>query len=295
METLGCKILNAILENEQINANQFAESIGLSRTQPIYDILNGKVKKITSNYANKILSAYPHYNYLWLTTGTGDMLKSNNANRGSRFDLKLFRLENRLSQVQLAEYLGVTQSFISQVEKEDRPLPDEYISKIQADGIYKIDLTNNISVITSKEPSSGYLPDSNFKLIPLYSSDVVGGIHNQEADTMGYIMGYMPFVNAKEGDISVLVTGNSMYPLYPSGSFIQIRRLDYWKEFIEFGQVHVIELLDDRRLIKEVRKGCDNKHFTLVSSNEKFDDIEISTDFIRSVWLVLAKYEKSTM
>lgn len=270
----------------------------LGVTQGFISRVENKKESFPEAYYDKLVIKFGEDSvkeYANLLIGEGEMLKSNNANRGSRFDLKLFRLENRLSQVQLAEYLGVTQSFISQVEKEDRPLPDEYISKIQADGIYKIDLTNNISVITSKEPSSGYLPDSNFKLIPLYSSDVVGGIHNQEADTMGYIMGYMPFVNAKEGDISVLVTGNSMYPLYPSGSFIQIRRLDYWKEFIEFGQVHVIELLDDRRLIKEVRKGCDNKHFTLVSSNEKFDDIEISTDFIRSVWLVLAKYEKSTM
>ena len=47
-------------------------------------------------------------------------------------DLKAFRKANNLSQVQLAEYLGVGQSFISQIEKGDRPLPYEYISKISA-------------------------------------------------------------------------------------------------------------------------------------------------------------------
>jgi transcriptional regulator with XRE-family HTH domain len=47
-------------------------------------------------------------------------------------DLKAFRKANNISQVQLAEYLGVVQSFISQVEKGVRPIPKEFISKITA-------------------------------------------------------------------------------------------------------------------------------------------------------------------
>ena len=47
-------------------------------------------------------------------------------------DLKAFRKANSISQVELAEYLSVGQSFISQVEKGSRPLPKEYISKLSA-------------------------------------------------------------------------------------------------------------------------------------------------------------------
>lgn len=47
-------------------------------------------------------------------------------------DLKAFRKANKLSQIQLAEFLGVGQSFISQVELGSRPLPQEQISKILA-------------------------------------------------------------------------------------------------------------------------------------------------------------------
>jgi hypothetical protein len=79
MQTSGSKILNEIIKHEKVNANQFAESIGLKRTQPIYDILNGKVKKISTNYVNKILSVYPHYNYDQLLTGEGEILKTNNS------------------------------------------------------------------------------------------------------------------------------------------------------------------------------------------------------------------------
>ena len=47
-------------------------------------------------------------------------------------DLKAFRKANNISQVELAEYLGIGQSFISQIEKGTRPIPIEYISRLSA-------------------------------------------------------------------------------------------------------------------------------------------------------------------
>lgn len=44
--------------------------------------------------------------------------------------IRNFRKCNRISQVALAEYLSVTQGFISQVEKDMCPTPDWVISKI---------------------------------------------------------------------------------------------------------------------------------------------------------------------
>ena len=49
-----------------------------------------------------------------------------------RIDLKAFRRANKISQLDLADFFGVGQSFISQVEKGDRPLPKDYISKLLA-------------------------------------------------------------------------------------------------------------------------------------------------------------------
>lgn len=47
-------------------------------------------------------------------------------------DLKAFRKINSITQVDLADYLGVGQGFISQIEKGSRPLPKENISKLLA-------------------------------------------------------------------------------------------------------------------------------------------------------------------
>ena len=51
-------------------------------------------------------------------------------NIASKFNLKKFRKANRLSQLALAEILGVTQSFISKVESGDAPLPDSMLAAI---------------------------------------------------------------------------------------------------------------------------------------------------------------------
>ncbi len=48
-------------------------------------------------------------------------------------DLKLFRTKNKFTQLDTASYFGCTQSFISQIEKGERPIPEDYISKIKAD------------------------------------------------------------------------------------------------------------------------------------------------------------------
>ena len=47
-------------------------------------------------------------------------------------DLKAFRKANHLTQIDLANYLGVGQGFISQIEKGDRPIPRESISRLLA-------------------------------------------------------------------------------------------------------------------------------------------------------------------
>ena len=46
--------------------------------------------------------------------------------------IKIFRKRNRISQVALAEYLNVTQGFISQMESGTSAIPDSVISKILA-------------------------------------------------------------------------------------------------------------------------------------------------------------------
>lgn len=52
----------------------------------------------------------------------------------SKIDIKAFRKANRLSQRDLADFLGVGQGFISQIESGDRPMPMNLLDKILEHG-----------------------------------------------------------------------------------------------------------------------------------------------------------------
>lgn len=67
------EIINTILSQEKITGAQLAKDIGLNRPQAIYDILNGKVARVSVRMANLIHSAKPMYNLDWLLTGKGAM------------------------------------------------------------------------------------------------------------------------------------------------------------------------------------------------------------------------------
>lgn len=66
------EIVNTLLAEEKMTARAFATHIGITPSQ-IYDLQSGKIKKISSGVANKIIASFPKYNWGWLTSGIGEM------------------------------------------------------------------------------------------------------------------------------------------------------------------------------------------------------------------------------
>jgi len=73
----GSEILKEVLDVLGENYNSFATSIGLKRTQNLYDIRDGKVKKLSNGLISLITKAYPKVNEEYLKTGIGNILKEN--------------------------------------------------------------------------------------------------------------------------------------------------------------------------------------------------------------------------
>ena len=134
--------------------------------------------------------------------------------------------------------------------------------------------------------------------VPVLNLDSRGGLlPNDETDVMEYAIDTMPFNQsiAKAGDVVVPVYGDSMSPKYPAGSFILIRPIEAWREYIELGKAYVLELADWRRVIKIVRKGSDSTHYLLDSYNIDYESAEIAKTFINHVWQVVASVNRETM
>ena len=134
--------------------------------------------------------------------------------------------------------------------------------------------------------------------IPILSPDARGGfMPNDKADIEQYTIGIMPFNRqiAHAGDVVIPVYGDSMTPKYPAGSYILIRPIEAWREYIELGRSYVLELADWRRLIKIVRKGHDATHYTLDSYNVDYESNEIAKGFINNMWLVVASVTREEL
>lgn len=134
-------------------------------------------------------------------------------------------------------------------------------------------------------------------LVPVVNLDARGGFGTNEVIEPEYVIEQMPFSRsiAKEGDFVIPVYGDSMHPKYPSGSYVLIRNVPMWREYLELGAAYVLDLIDDRRLIKNVLRSSMDDSYRLESVNPKYEPTDIPKRLIRSVFRVLMSVRRETM
>lgn len=134
-------------------------------------------------------------------------------------------------------------------------------------------------------------------MIPVISLDARGGFLPNDVSGSEYVDSFMPFSKeiAREGDFVIPIFGDSMAPKYPSGSCVLIRKVVLWMEYIEYGAAYVLDLVDDRRIIKNVQKSDKKDYYLLESVNPKYDPAEIPKNMIRNVFRVLVSVRRETI
>ncbi|MFV0326899.1 MAG: helix-turn-helix transcriptional regulator [Bacteroides xylanisolvens] len=196
--------------------------------------------------------------------------------------------------------LGTSKQYASNISNDGKKVGDKVLDKIlmlfpDVNPVWlKMGNGNMLKNISDNTDIENF-PKTNYRMIPLLNLDVVGGASNQEMDTAEYVEKYVPFLDAQNGDICCPVTNNSMSPVYTPGTLVQLRKIERWRDYVEYGQVYVVDLIDGRRLIKQVKKSEKKNTFVLHSYNNEYDDNDIPVNMIYSMWLVIAKYEKMVM
>lgn len=80
--------IQTIIREKSLNAKTFSEICGYERPQVIYDILKGKTMNISASMCDKIITAFPDINRVWLLTGTGNMTSKSPEISTIRSDIK---------------------------------------------------------------------------------------------------------------------------------------------------------------------------------------------------------------
>lgn len=77
-KSYASRIIDEILQFSGLNQANFCKEIGVSQSF-VFDIKTGKTTRITEKNADKIIDRFPSISKLWLLTGEGSMLKSDNS------------------------------------------------------------------------------------------------------------------------------------------------------------------------------------------------------------------------
>lgn len=195
-------------------------------------------------------------------------------------DLKAFRKYNKISQQELADYLGVGQSFISQIERGASSIPQSMIEKIRSNPDWEI--------IEDVEDPVG-------RKIPLYyDAPTIGGMNDMVA-IVGDASRSVKMVNPgdwfPDATSAIQHFGDSMVE-YPSGSLLVLRRVNDPRLLIN-GEIYVIET-DEFRITKQIQDDGGDYIMAYSSNTDTYPDghlihspIRIPKDSIRHLDLVL--------
>lgn len=210
--------------------------------------------------------------------------------------------EKNITQVSIAEELGVTKAYVNSLlsgrQRFGKKQAEIWSKKFGLSKSWL--LTGEGSMLKSEKEESenedtetvgNKKSSGDFRMVPLINIDSVGGIHslNSIESSEQYIIKMMPFTEAREGDVAILQSGNSMSPTIPPGSALLIREVSEWREYFGYGNIYVLWLRDGRRITKEIRRyDPDPKNYVwCVSYNPDVADEELPRSMIRGVWKVI--------
>ncbi len=207
-------------------------------------------------------------------------------------ELKSYFEKQQVTQVELAERLGVTKAYINALFNGKKPF-----GKAQAEkwsNLFGLSvswlLTGEGSMLKSAEGSEGaVLPRKNFEQgVPYYNVDFIGGfdiVTNDQTATPEYLIDYEPYNKAT---CWCNITGHSMEPEISHGDVLALKLVED-PSFLPFGEVYAIVTTNDMRTVKRIGPASTPDAYALIPSNKspEYGVQELPKRMIRTVFQVL--------
>ena len=207
--------------------------------------------------------------------------------------LKYLIKELDLTQGEFAEKIGCDQSNLSKHLNGKLPISDSFINKVVINmGVSKDWLRDGSDVPFAKYSSSSVpslvIEESDIKAMkgtPVYNIDVTaGGMNRAMSFTDEYLVGAINMPNISPDCRLVYVSGDSMSPVIKNGDLIAVRELSSMSQIV-WGRIYVV-VLENNRVVKDLRKHDDPEKVILRSENPRYDDMEIYRSEIKELLVV---------
>ena len=200
----------------------------------------------------------------------------------------------RKTQQQFATLIGVDGPNLSRILNGRTPFSDAMINRIVVNlGVSKEWLLHGTDVPFPKNMVRDIeiFEDEPQVLVrrgegaPVYDIDATAGYAELSSMfTNDRIIGYLQLPQVDPKNVVIHVSGESMCPQIPNGSFISIRPISA-EAPIFWGQTYLV-VLDDYRMVKVIRRHDDPSKVILHSNNPDFDDMEVKRSEIKQLFVV---------
>lgn len=201
-----------------------------------------------------------------------------------------FLEENNLKKSEVADYLGVSKQYISQVASGASVLSEEKLTLLAKNTAWETGmLSEELSKVSKKSSAARKRQDKAAKSIPLLPFDAVAGYmsDNNGVDSFrGEAVTFSDFTE-RGADCVIRVDGDSMYPKYNSGDVLAIKILKD-PTFFQWGKVYCISTVQGCIVKRLFPFPGDAERIICHSENwEKFPDYTISKSDVLAVAIVV--------
>lgn len=210
------------------------------------------------------------------------------------FDLRRFRKDFGLNQDDIGELVGVSQAFISKIERGIEIFPPSYLIRLRE----KYESCIDDYIINEDHV---YIEDSPAKVgVPYYENiDISAGIKEMFNDSKESPTFYINYQHFNDATAYLPVVGDSMYPKYASGEIIAVKKINNIG-LILWGEAYLVvgnENTDNLRTIKLLYPCEDDKNkIILRASNPNFrGDTPINIKDIISLYIVKGKITRNQL
>lgn len=213
---------------------------------------------------------------------------------------------NNLRKKEVAEYLGVSPAFITQLASGTRPVPLEQQLKLRLNKDWNTSMLklhcqderktdgnkDAVSMAGTDKPNDSGSHESrrHYSPLPLIPIDALAGFpgNDNEMVTEDDCEKYdVPELASKGAKFLIRVSGSSMYPKYSNGDLLACKKLQA-ASFIQWGKVYVLDT-EQGALVKRLYEDkADTDCIICHSDNtERYPDFRIPKNEIRSISIVL--------
>lgn len=281
--------ISKLIDSLGVKPNAFAIGLGYSRSQTIYDILNGKSAPSFDFFNKLALSEYSEIiNMDWVLTGRGKILRSNNLRKEKEstsaeeniFATKIPENTIKSNDGEIDGGIDGKRKLQKTPSNPEYPKIEEHFEQNIADAtVDKVFKLRTDRLIDRQQ-------------IPIYDIEAVAGLVPLFAERYNQsVIEVMETTLIPKCDGGLRIVGDSMYPLLKSGDIVFYKQIHDIKHCIIWGEMYLISFDidgDEYVSVKYLQKSDIPDHVVLVSYNEHHKPMEIHISRIRALAFIKA-------